>query len=43
VKQRLEPRIFTDTTDFYGLSMFIRRIRENPRFLLVAEALINAL
>ncbi|MCI0387231.1 MAG: hypothetical protein MOB07_00440, partial [Acidobacteria bacterium] len=34
-------RIFTDATDFYGLSVLIRRIRENPRFLLVAETMIN--
>ncbi len=33
---------FTDAADFYGLSTLIRRIRENPRFLLVAETMINA-
>ncbi|MCI0389367.1 MAG: hypothetical protein MOB07_11485, partial [Acidobacteria bacterium] len=33
---------FADATDFHGLSALIRRIRENPRFLLVAETMINA-
>jgi len=34
--------IFTESTDFQGLSFLIRRICENPRFLLVAESIINA-
>jgi hypothetical protein len=38
----LEPRIFAEATDFYGLSAPIRSIRENPRFLSVAETMINA-
>ncbi len=42
MRQKLEPRIFTESTDFQGLSDLIRRIRENPRFLLVAETMINA-
>src|SRR5262245_43050058 len=32
--ERQEPRIFTDATDQRGLSVTIRSIRENPRFLL---------
>jgi hypothetical protein len=32
-----------DATDFYGLSVLIRRIHVNPQFLLVAETMINAL
>jgi len=42
MRQKLEPRIFTESTDFQGLSFLIRRIRENPRFLLGAEMMINA-
>jgi hypothetical protein len=42
MRQKLEPRIFTESTDFQGLSNLIRRIRENLRFLLVAEIMINA-
>jgi hypothetical protein len=42
MRQKLEPRILTEPTDFHVLSVLIRRIRENPRFLLVAEPMINA-
>jgi len=42
MRQKLEPRIFTESTDLYELSVLIRRIRVNPRFLLVAESIINA-
>jgi hypothetical protein len=42
MRQKLEPRIFMEPTDFHGLSILIRRIRENPRYLLVAETMINA-
>jgi hypothetical protein len=42
MRQKLEPRIFMESTDFHGLSILIHRIRENPRFLLVAETMINA-
>jgi len=38
----LEPRIITEATDIYGLSALIRSVRENPRFLSVAETMINA-
>ena len=42
MRQKLEPRIYTDAADQYGKSVKIRRLRENPRFLLVAETMINA-
>jgi hypothetical protein len=42
MRQKLEPRIFTESTDFHGLSNLIRRICENPQFLLVVETMINA-
>jgi len=42
MRQKLDPRIFTVSTDFHGLSVLIRRICVNPRFLLVAETMINA-
>src|SRR5215475_4900507 len=34
-----EPRIFTDPTDQCGLSVAIRRIRENPRLQLLQSYL----
>jgi hypothetical protein len=42
MRQNLEPRIFTESTDFHRLSNLIRRTRVNPRFLLVAETMFNA-
>lgn len=33
---------FHESTDFHGLTALIRRIRLNPRFLLVAETMIDA-
>jgi hypothetical protein len=41
MRQKLEPRIYTESTDFHGLSVLIRRIRVNPRFPLVAETMID--
>jgi hypothetical protein len=35
--QNREPRIFTNATDFHRLSVSIRRIRENPRFLILPK------
>jgi len=42
MRQKLEPRIFTESTDFHGLTALIHRTHVNPRFLLVAEPMINA-
>ena len=42
MRQKLELRIFMESMDFYGLFVLIRRIRENPRFLLVDVMMINA-
>ena len=42
MRRRLEPRIFTDATDFHRLSVLIRRIRVNQWFLFVAEMMITA-
>jgi len=42
MRQKLEPRIFTESTDFHVLPVLIRRIGVNPWFLLVAEPMINA-
>jgi len=42
MRQELEPRIFTEATEFYGLSALIHVIREDPRFLSVTEMMINA-
>ena len=42
MRQKLEPRIFMESTDFHVLPVLIRRIRVNPWFLFVAEPMINA-
>ena len=42
MRQKLEPRIFTESTDFHILTVLIRRIHINPWFLFVVEPMINA-
>ena len=42
MRQKLEPRIFTESTDFHIITVLIRRIHINPWFLFVAEPMINA-
>ena len=42
MRQKLEPRIFTESTDFNIITVLIRRIHKNPWFLFVVEPMINA-
>jgi hypothetical protein len=42
MRQKLEPQIFTESTDFHVFPVLIRRIRVNPWFLFVAEPMIIA-